>query len=287
MHADLLPSRLSPVRSDDLLGAVDARMASVLGAGRSWSEAARAGRHHLAAGGRRVRARLALSAGLALGLGESDAVALACSAELLHNASLVHDDVQDRDETRRDRPTVWRAFGAAVAICSGDLLLSAAYAALAGFSDRTVVPALIASAHERVATAIDGQCEDLRGGLRSLEAYEAVARDKSGALLGLPLELALIGAGRAGALHAARVAAGHFAVGYQIADDLTDVAHDARRGALNIVPILRETEGAMAERVARGLAIGRLRDAAAGAAALPDGSGNLLGTLAMRLSASL
>jgi len=297
MHADLLAARVSTTRSDDLLGTVEARMSCLAGTGQVssgqasfgqvGSEATRAGDYHLATGGHRVRARLALQAGIALGLDDGDAVALACSAELLHNASLVHDDLQDRDETRRGRPTVWRAFSAATAICSGDLLLSSAYAALVGFADRTVLPALIALAHARVAVAIDGQCEDLRASCGNLERYEGIARRKSGALLSLPLEYALVGAGRWDVASVARDAADHFAVGYQIADDLADVSRDERRGALNVVPVLRASYGAMAERAARTLAVRHLDDAAAGAAALPDGSGTLLGMLATRLSATL
>ena len=71
-----------------------------------------------------------MHAGLALGLSEPDVLCLAASAELLHNASLVHDDLQDQDGMRRGAPAVWKKYGSNVAICTGDLMLSAAYAAL-------------------------------------------------------------------------------------------------------------------------------------------------------------
>ena len=59
--------------------------------------AADVGRYHLKSGGQRMRARLALHASVALGLSQADAVSIAAAVELLHNASLIHDDLQDRD----------------------------------------------------------------------------------------------------------------------------------------------------------------------------------------------
>ncbi len=149
------------------------------------SAAAQAATYHFAAGGRRLRARLAIHAALALGLDPADGVALATAAELLHNASLIHDDLQDRSSSRRGTDTVWAAFGDDVAICAGDLLLSAAYSALSQISDRSKLPALIARVHERTSTAIGGQCADLSAGARlhgDIAGFETIAVAKSGAL---------------------------------------------------------------------------------------------------------
>ncbi|MBV5277060.1 polyprenyl synthetase family protein, partial [bacterium] len=66
----------------------------------------RAARYHLEAGGQRVRARLALHACEALGVVGDQSVRLAACVELLHNASLVHDDLQDKEKLRRGLPTV-------------------------------------------------------------------------------------------------------------------------------------------------------------------------------------
>jgi len=96
-------------------------------AGTGVSATLRAARYHLEAGGQRVRARLALHACEALGVVGDQAVRLAACVELLHNASLVHDDLQDKEKLRRGLPTVCAAFGPDVALCTGDLLLSAAY----------------------------------------------------------------------------------------------------------------------------------------------------------------
>ena len=233
--------------------------------------------HHLSAGGARIRARLALHAGRALGRPESECIAVAAACELLHNASLVHDDLQDRDERRRGQAAVWHRHGDAVAICVGDLMLSAAYGALG--SAGTAAGSLCVRMHRRVGEVIRGQCSDLawQGGANpSFETYERIASGKSAPLLVLPLELTLTLAGRSDAVPAAATAGSLFAIGYQIADDLQDADQDAASQELNIVSVLA-TAGELAplDR-ARDLAILRFQQAQAAASALPSGAGGLL-----------
>jgi len=205
--------------------------------------------YHLGAGGRRVRARLALAAGLALGLSRADAVYIASCAELLHNASLIHDDIQDRDVIRRGQAAVWSKFGSNLAICTGDLLLSAAYGVLCRFSQPLLLPSMLALLHQRTAVAIDGQCADLAtlgGQSEDLPAYLRIVTAKSGALLSLPLELALLAADHAKAATMARRSCESLAVSYQILDDLQDLPADSASAegcvdqtqSLNIVFVL-------------------------------------------------
>lgn len=240
-------------------------------------DAGKAAAHHLSAGGARVRARLALHAADALGRPESEAIAIAAACELLHNASLVHDDLQDRDEQRRGQAAVWRKYGDAVAICVGDLLLSAAYGALGTVGASAA--SLSVRMHRRIAEVIHGQCADLAlqgGAMTSLENYERIASAKSAPLLVLPLELALTLAGREEAVAAATQAGSLFAIGYQIADDLEDAHQDAMHEELNIVSVLAASGEAGPHERARDLAIRRFQQSHAAAAALPSGSGDLL-----------
>jgi geranylgeranyl pyrophosphate synthase len=65
-------------------------------------------------GGRRIRARFAVHASLSLGLSLADASVLAATVELLHNASLVHDDLQDDDLLRHGVRTVGAVFGLSI-----------------------------------------------------------------------------------------------------------------------------------------------------------------------------
>ncbi len=79
-------------------------------------------RYHFQTGGKRLRALLPLLVADCLGEDPARAVAMGAACEMLHNATLVHDDVQDGDEARRGRETVWRRFGVARAINLGDAM---------------------------------------------------------------------------------------------------------------------------------------------------------------------
>lgn len=273
--------------------------------------AARAAAYHLNAGGRRIRARLALDAACNLGLSAATAISIATTSELLHNASLVHDDLQDRDNARRGAATVWKAFGDEAAICTGDLLLSSAYAALAELDDSSRLPQMLTLVHARTAAAIQCQSADIAHRTRPVEnidTYLQIAAGKSGALLSLPLELALLAAGFAdltGRAHAAAIA---FAIGYQIADDLDDIDKDAGcsnvRPALNIVLLLQsradgkagdsrsfarhcDEPDAAVRQHCTALAREHLAVATAACGTLPRNCAGLLAQLAVDLSARL
>ena len=76
--------------------------------------------------GKRMRPQLALLCCAAAGGAMADAAPLAAAIELLHNFTLIHDDIQDRSPNRRHRPTVWRLWGDAQAINAGDALFATA-----------------------------------------------------------------------------------------------------------------------------------------------------------------
>ncbi len=277
-----------------------------------FNEAARAAAYHLQIGGRRVRARLALDAAHRLGLTASTAITLAATCELLHNASLIHDDLQDRDGHRRGAEAVWKTFGDATAICAGDLLLSSAYACLAELDDRTYLSSMLSLIHTRTAEAIQSQTADVAHRITPVEdidTYLRIASGKSGALLSLPLELALLAAGQTQWCGVAREAAQAFAIGYQIADDLDDLDKDAGSDmsapALNLVWLLRQGSeagrgffaGQVADKMAHcvlnnatdvdtyclALARHHLTLVKDRAAALPQQCGSLLAQLAVQL----
>lgn len=264
-----------------------------------FNTAARAATYHLHAGGSLIRARLALHAALHLGLSARDAVAIASACELLHNASLVHDDLQDRDLQRRGADAVWKAYGEATAICTGDLLLSSAYAALAEMDRSTYLPKMLSLMHARTAAAIRGQAADVSHRTRPIPdvtTYLQIVAGKSGALLSLPLELALIAAGQEHWTDKACEAAEAFAIGYQIADDLDDLVTDAGNDdvtqTLNLALLMQAGDAASKEdRTIRqccvALAHHHLTVATASAAALPQDSGSLLAQLAIALDERL
>jgi len=287
-------SELTDVKLVSLLEDVQARMVD---ATRCTQELASTPAHnvslavayHLRSGGQQVRAKLALSAALSLGIEDSDAVCLAACAELLHNASLVHDDLQDGDLFRRGQPSLWSKYGKNFAICCGDLLLSASYGVLCQLTRTEKLPSVLDMVHQRTSRAIAGQCADLSAldsNTDFVDQYIAIAKAKSGALLGLPLELGLLVAGYPESTSVAKSAADHFAVGYQIIDDLQDHAADSKRvsqqqrvppPALNIVLLLEQQSGhddPFAQ--ASALAIDHLKQCEDYALLLPHQSGLLL-----------
>jgi len=260
------------------LESVEVLMHRLLGRG----PVADAARYHLAAGGGRSRAEIALLASSALDIDPDASMACAAVTELLHNASLVHDDLQDGDDMRRGRPAVWVRYGKATAISAGDLLLSAGYAALVQHPHPA---AAIAMTHEAVAATTRGQALDLAAEPATFELYVRIATAKSGPLVALPMRLVLLAGGVPGDAAAAR-AGRSLALAYQIIDDLADRVLDRQRGLMNVCHIL-EGEGRTPEHAAA-LAVsraGHALDLARGEAArLPAGAGAAYLALADRLS---
>ena len=147
-------------------------------------------------GGKRIRPALCLLAAEALGGSAADAMPGAVAVELVHNFSLVHDEIQDRDAERHHRPTIWRIVGEAQAINVGDFLLTRALRALAESdapSERRVaaLDALLAATDDM----IGGQWNDLSFEPRrdvSIADYLAMVEGKTGALIGAPLQMGAI-----------------------------------------------------------------------------------------------
>lgn len=258
--------------------------------------------YHLRAGGQRLRARLALDAAQAVGLLDHDSVQLAAAVELLHNASLIHDDLQDGDQLRRGHQSVWHKFGKNLAICCGDFYLSTAYATLSKLSKTATLPQLFQCMHQRVAEAVMGQAADLMMTPDQLgvDNYVAVVMAKSGALLSLPLELVFIFNGQDHFIDLANQACRDFSVGFQIIDDLRDIAADAcesgrlSNGAdrLNIVSVFADANRGLDRSVdavpaAKALAIAHLQRAESALVKLPVGSGMLLEECCLNLRAQL
>ena len=251
-------------------------------------------KYHFNSPGHKVRAKTCLDACMKLGIPYDDMLILAAAAELLHNASLIHDDIQDEDEIRRGQPTVWKKYGVNIAICAGDLLLSTAYGMLAGYSKTSLLPQLISTINRQVRSAIEGQSLDVlfkNNSQISLEQYLVIATQKSGALFSLPIELALVAAERNDCVELARKACANFAVGYQIVDDLEDVikdgVHHQVRQSVNIAYVLRALGYKNAQQQSVGLCKQYLDEAITNARQLPNNSGSMLVTLAENLKNKL
>lgn len=194
--------------------------------------------YHLRAGGARIRALICIHAAEQLGLPDVTSVVLATACELLHNASLVQDDVFDRELMRRDVESVWKTFGETVALCAGDLMLAGAFAILAELADTTQVAPAIQLTFRHTRSVIVGQGTEKTAIPVGLSEYEAVAIAKSASLLTLPLHLPLLVSDQSRFLPLAQTVAESFAVAYQIADDLGDYPQDQQVGALNVLSVV-------------------------------------------------
>ena len=141
--------------------------------------------HHLAGGGKRVRAALALLSAAAAGGEEADGLPGAVAIELIHNYSLIHDDIIDGDRERRHRPSVWAAFGIGRAIVAGDALATLATQVLLEVPGPGGVAAAAALTTATQAM-IEGQSVDMAFETRAAIAPEeclAMEQGKTGALL--------------------------------------------------------------------------------------------------------
>lgn len=187
-------------------------------------------------GGKRIRPALCLGAAQALGQSTEVAVVPACSVELIHAYSLIHDDLpaMDDDELRRGRPTTHIAFDEATAILAGDALQTMAFGWLAeapGLSEGTRLGMIrelaVASGHRGM---VGGQAIDLEsvGKTLTVEALERMHRAKTGALIESSVRLGALTAERVRDDQLARLSdyAGALGLAFQVQDDLLDIEGD-------------------------------------------------------------
>jgi heptaprenyl diphosphate synthase len=187
----------------------------------------------LAPGAKRLRPRLVLGMGAAIGVAQDTLCSIGTAAELIHAASLLHDDVVDDSAERRGRATANSVHGNPSAVLAGDLVLSLAFVEVQHLSP-SVTEAAVRVIAEMSRAALDEV--DVRGDAALLEGdpgaaaavWEGIADGKTGALFGWccaapalaayvppPLARRLERFGRA------------FGIAFQLADDLLDVRGDA------------------------------------------------------------
>jgi len=192
----------------------------------------RAMRYSLFAGGKRIRPILCIEAAKTVVDAPDGVAAAACSLELIHTYSLIHDDLPalDNDDYRRGKLTNHKIFGDAMAILAGDSLLTLAFQVLAQLrtSDdrKTRLIAELAMAAGTVGGMIGGQVADLEGERKAPtpELLETIHRAKTGALLRASLRLGAIYAGANEEQFAALSCYGeHVGLAFQIVDDILDV----------------------------------------------------------------
>ncbi|GHJ48417.1 dimethylallyltransferase [Catellatospora sp. TT07R-123] len=179
--------------------------------------------------GKAMRPAFTLAAAEAVGGSAADAVPAAVAVELVHNFSLLHDDVMDGDVTRRHRPTAWSVFGQASAILAGDALLSLAYDVLTGCG-HPAAPQAGRMLHAAVLELIDGQATDVAFEERddvTLAECRIMAEGKTAALLGGACALGgLLGGADPDRVAGLRAFGTRLGLAFQYVDDLLGIWGD-------------------------------------------------------------
>jgi len=216
-------SPLLPVLVRDLSD-IDWRLNQVLGS--TYAQLTEAARYAVSMGGKRVRPLLMAAVSRALGATSTGPIhSLAAAFQLIHTATLAHDDVIDHAETRRGRPSMPRAFGVPLAIVGGDYLFVRAFELAAEYPK-----SIILRCGEACADLVEGEVlQDASRFDLSLgrEHYFRVAERKTAAIIGAALasvaEIAEVPPSTVDALQTYGKAVG---IAFQIRDDLLDVYGD-------------------------------------------------------------
>ncbi|MFQ5627813.1 MAG: polyprenyl synthetase family protein, partial [bacterium] len=188
-------------------------------------------RYALNGSGKRLRPILLLLTTEAMGGDVEKAIPAAGAIEVLHNFTLVHDDIMDNDVTRRGRPTVHHKWDVDVALLAGDGLVALAFQSLV----RTQTKRLV-EVHKLFTNCIlelcEGQALD-----KEFESYDSVSMDdylkmiskKTGCLLGLCAQMGgVLAEGNEQEVAALKVFGESLGVAFQIQDDLLDITSEEK-----------------------------------------------------------
>ena len=155
----------------------------------------------------------------------------AVSLELIHNFSLIHDDIQDRDEHRRHRPTVWKVWGEPIALTAGNVMRIVADTSIEGLRGDSVSVADIVTVNQVLTEAslemIEGQHLDVAFEGRSdigMKSYLDMISRKTGALLRTPMHVgAIMGTDDQAVIESFRECGRSLGYVFQIRDDVLGI----------------------------------------------------------------
>jgi geranylgeranyl diphosphate synthase, type I len=190
-----------------------------------------AGRPSEGASGKMLRPGAALLATELVGGSVDEALPAAAAIELVHNFSLLHDDVEDGSERRHGRPTVWSVSGVAQAINTGDGMFTLARLAMhrlleAGVDERRAIESM-RELDEACLRLVEGQYLDMSYETRtsvSREEYLAMAAGKTAAMFATPFAIgALLGGAPGETVAAFRSFGYHVGLAFQAMDDILGI----------------------------------------------------------------
>ncbi|OPY33241.1 MAG: Geranylgeranyl diphosphate synthase [Methanomassiliicoccales archaeon PtaU1.Bin124] len=191
-------------------------------------------KHYPEGGGKRMRPILAMMVAEAIGRNSKKAVPFGCCLEIIHNFTLVHDDVMDKDPVRRGRPAVHVLFDEPTAIIAGDALFARAYDILSESEvDGEALRALVHTVSETVYLIAEGQQMDIDFEGRQtvgVEEYLEMVEKKTAVLFACAAEGgAIIGGGSERQIKDMKECARLFGIGFQIWDDVLGILGDSKK----------------------------------------------------------
>jgi geranylgeranyl diphosphate synthase, type II len=201
------------------------------------ADVVRAMTYSLFAGGKRLRPILCIGGAEAVGKEGRTILPFACSLELIHTYSLIHDDLpaMDNDDLRRGKPTSHKVFGEAVALLAGDGLLTEAFRLMAGTSG--VDPRALLKVIRLVGSAagyqgmVGGQVVDIQSEGKPVDPslVNFIHSHKTGALIHASVTAgAILGGGTEEQVNAISSYGEKIGLAFQIADDILDVEGDSK-----------------------------------------------------------
>ncbi len=180
-------------------------------------------RHILSSGGKRLRPALVMLSGRACGGTAAQLVPLAAALELVHTATLIHDDIVDESSTRRGVETVSQRWGPGVAVLTGDLMFAASFSILSGYGD----PEILSLMSHVIGEMCTGEIEQYacRGDLDQTEGlYLKRIGRKTASLMSAATSLgATVGGGSQAERRALASYGYHLGMVFQIRDDILDL----------------------------------------------------------------
>ncbi|MGC8661414.1 MAG: polyprenyl synthetase family protein [Nitrososphaeria archaeon] len=219
----------------------------------------RASAHLIAAGGKRLRPLLTVRFYESLGGTAEDIIEASAAVELVHNFTLVHDDIMDNDDYRRGVPTVHRVYGTAKAILAGDLLFAEAYRALSmsrvlnSHPDRFLRSS--SALTENVVQVCEGQDMDITPPKEFNESfYYDLIRRKTSALFVASALIGVYASGKNEYESAARTYGDGLGIAFQIVDDLLGIIGDAKETGKPVGSDIREGKRTLPISIAIGMA---------------------------------
>ena len=193
----------------------------------------KASKHLLFAGGKRIRPYLAVLSYLLKKDDIEEVLTPAVAVELIHNYTLIHDDIMDNDDERRGKPTVHIVYGEPIAILAGDLLYAKAFEAVSSIKNPEKAYEVLKVLSKSCVEVCEGQAMDMEfekeDYIPTLDEYFEMISKKTGALIVAPIE---IGAIMAECTEEERNALYEYAkrigMTFQIQDDVLDLIGDKK-----------------------------------------------------------